>query len=74
MILRVYRTIRQQTRSVWQAELVVEIEVNRYPEDPQAFADEYDGDFIEVDLESLDQETPQQRITASPPRHTPEIR
>jgi hypothetical protein len=48
MILHVYRTTGQQTRSVLRAALVAEIHADTYPEDPQAFADEYGGDFIEI--------------------------
>lgn len=48
MILHVYRTTGQRSRSVWQAELVAVVHVDKYPEDPQAFADEYGGDFIEI--------------------------
>ena len=47
MILRVYRTKATFCRSVLYAEQVAEIEVDKPPEDPQAFADEYDGDFID---------------------------
>lgn len=53
MIVRVYRTTGQQTRSIWQAELVAEVETDKYPDDPQEFADEYGGDFIEVDIDSI---------------------
>ena len=48
MTLRIYRTCGRLTRSILRAELVAEIEADRLPEDAQAFADEYGGDFIEV--------------------------
>jgi len=48
MILRIYRTYGRLTCSILRAELVAEIETDTLPEDAQAFADEYGGDFIEV--------------------------
>ena len=48
MLIRVYRTIGYLTRSILQARLVAEVEVESSPEDPQDFADQYGGDFIEV--------------------------
>lgn len=48
MILRIYHTYGRQTCSILRAELVAEIETDTLPEDAQAFADEYGGDFIEV--------------------------
>jgi hypothetical protein len=48
MTLRIYRTYRRLTCSILRAELVAEIETDTLPEDAQAFADEYGGDFIEV--------------------------
>jgi hypothetical protein len=33
------------------SELVREIETDEYPEDPQALADEYDGDILETATE-----------------------
>ena len=48
MILRIYRTYGRLSCSILRAELVAEIETDALPEDPQAFADEYGGDFIEV--------------------------
>ena len=48
MTLRVYRSTGFLSRSVLRAELVAEVEVDQRPEDEAAFADEYDGDIIEV--------------------------
>jgi len=52
MILHVYRTTGQQTRSMLRAELVAVIHADAYPDDPQALADEHGGDFLEVDHET----------------------
>lgn len=49
MILLIYRTSKRLTCSVVRIELVAEVETDRFPEDPPAFADRYGGDFIEVD-------------------------
>jgi hypothetical protein len=51
MTFQVYRTTGFLSRSVLQAELVREIETDEYPEDPQALADEYDGDILETATE-----------------------
>jgi len=48
MLIRVYRTIGYLTPSIIHARLVAEVEVESSPEDPQDFADQYGGDFIEV--------------------------
>ena len=48
MILRIYRTYGRLSCSILRAELVAETETDTLPEDSQAFADEYGGDFIEV--------------------------
>ena len=48
MTLRIYRTCGRLTSSILRAELVAEIETDTLPEDAQAFADDYGGDFIEV--------------------------
>lgn len=48
MILRVYRTAGFLTRSVLRAELVAEVEVDQPPDDEAVFADQYDGDIIEI--------------------------
>lgn len=48
MTLRIYRTCGRLTCSILRAELVAEIETDTLPEDAQAFADQYGGDFIEV--------------------------
>jgi hypothetical protein len=48
MTIRIYRSTGFYTRSVLSAQLVAEIETDALPEDDQAFADEYGGDFIEV--------------------------
>lgn len=47
MIVRIYRTQGTFSRSILYAELVAEIEAKE-PEDPQALADEYGGDFIQL--------------------------
>jgi len=58
MILQVYRTTGRRTRSLWLAELIAEVETDRYPDDPQAFADEYGGDIIDIaSVELLNEET-----------------
>jgi hypothetical protein len=48
MLIRVYTSTAHVTRSLLRARLVAEVEVDQEPEDPQEFADRYDGDFIEV--------------------------
>ncbi len=48
MTLRIYRICGRLTCSVLRAELVATVETDELPEDAQAFADEYGGDFIEV--------------------------
>ena len=48
MMLRIYRSAGFASRSVLRAELVAEVEVDQWPEDEAAFADEYGGDIIEV--------------------------
>jgi len=52
MIVRIYRTQGTLSRSILYAELIAEIEVDKPPEDPQALADEYGGDFIQPILQS----------------------
>ena len=49
MTLLIYRTCKRLTCSIVRVELVAEVETDRFPEDPLAFADQYGGDFIEVD-------------------------
>jgi hypothetical protein len=48
MTLRVYRSTAFVSGSVLRAELVAVVEVDQWPEDAAAFADEYGGDIIEV--------------------------
>lgn len=48
MTLHIYRSTGFYSRSVLRVELVAEIETDVFPEDPQQFADEYGGDFIEI--------------------------
>jgi hypothetical protein len=48
MTLRIYRSAGLVSRSVLRAELVAEVEVDQWPNDEAAFADEYGGDIIEV--------------------------
>ena len=47
MTLNIYRTTGFLTRSILRAEHVAETESAEYPDDPQAFAAEYDGDILE---------------------------
>ena len=46
MLIQVHQTTGYITRSVLQARLVAEVEVDSSPEDPQDFADEYGGDYL----------------------------
>lgn len=48
MTLCVYRCIGFLSRSVLRAELVAEVEIDQWPEDEAAIADEYGGDIIEL--------------------------
>ena len=48
MTLHVYQTCERLTCSVLRAKLVAAVETDELPEDPQSFADQYGGDFIEV--------------------------
>ena len=48
MTLRIYRSTGFLSRSVLRAELVAEVETDRWPEDEAVFADDYGGDIIEV--------------------------
>jgi len=48
MTLQIYRSAGFLSRSVLRAELVAQVETDKQPEDETAFADEYDGDIIEV--------------------------
>jgi hypothetical protein len=48
MTVRVYRCAGFISRSVLRAELVAEVELDQWPEDGAAFADEYGGDIIEL--------------------------
>ncbi|MEN6367677.1 MAG: hypothetical protein ABFC88_12775 [Thermoguttaceae bacterium] len=48
MTVEVYRTTGFFTRSVLTAEHVATTNPAEYPEDPQAFADGYDGDILET--------------------------
>jgi hypothetical protein len=52
MIINVYQTAQRYSASVLHAELVAVVETDTYPDDPQVFADLYDGDFIEIVEES----------------------
>jgi len=57
MTLRVYRSTGFLSRSVLRAELVAEVEVDEWPEDEAAFADDYGGDILEVAPVNLGEET-----------------
>lgn len=57
MTLRVYRSTGFLSRSVLRAELVAEVEVDEWPEDEAAFADDYGGDILEVAPMNLGEET-----------------
>lgn len=57
MTLRVYRSTGFFSRSVLRAELVAEVEVDEWPEDEAAFADDYGGDILEVAPMNLGEET-----------------
>jgi len=46
--LRVYCSTGLVTRSIVRAKLVAEVEIDRWPADEAAFADEYGGDIIEI--------------------------
>ncbi len=48
MTLRVYRSTGFLSRSVLRAELIAEVEVDEWPEDEAAFADDCGGDILEV--------------------------
>ena len=53
MLVRVYRT-EPCTASVLRASLIAAVEVDQLPGDPEKFANDYGGDFIET--EPLDPE------------------
>ncbi len=57
MTIRVYCSTGFLSRSVLRAELVAEVEVDEWPEDEAAFADDYGGDIIEVAPVNLGEET-----------------
>jgi hypothetical protein len=48
MTIRVYRSAGFLSRSVLLADFVAQVETDKQPEDEAAFADEYDGDIIDV--------------------------
>ena len=48
MLVRVYRT-DPCTSSILRAALVAEVEIDNVPEDVGRFADDYGGDFIEIE-------------------------
>jgi hypothetical protein len=48
MMLRVYQSTEAVTRSIVLVRHVADVEVSRFPDDPDDFAAEYDGDFLEV--------------------------
>ena len=48
MLIQVHQTTGYVTRSILRARLVAEVDVESFPEDPQAFADEHGGDYLEV--------------------------
>ena len=48
MMVRIYAHANRVTRSILHAQLVAEVEVEDEPEDPQDFADQYGGDYLEV--------------------------
>ena len=57
MLVRVYRA-EPYSRSVLWASLVAELEVDERPDDPTLFADQYGGDFIEIEPLDPKEETP----------------
>jgi len=57
VLVRVYRT-EPYTASVLRASLVAEVEVDRQPDDPALFADDYGGDFIQIEPLDPEEETP----------------
>ena len=48
MRIRVYCSTGLVTRSIVRAKLVAEVEIDQWPADEAAFADEYGGDIIEI--------------------------
>ncbi len=56
MTVHVCRTVGLQARSVLRADLIDTIDIDTYPEDPQALADEYGGDILEPDPRNGDDE------------------
>ncbi len=48
MLIQVYRYADHRTRNIVTAELVTEVEVDEFPDDQIEFAEEHDGDFIEI--------------------------
>ena len=57
MLVRVYRT-ETCTPSMLRASLLAEVEVDRGPEDPLLFADDYGGDFIQTEPVDSEEEAP----------------
>jgi hypothetical protein len=48
MLIHVYQTTGYCTRSILLARPVTEVEVDAFPDDPQDFADQHGGDYLEV--------------------------
>jgi len=57
VLVRVYRT-ETCTPSMLRASLLAEVEVDRGPEDPLLFADDYGGDFIQTEPVDSEEEAP----------------
>ena len=48
MLIRIHQTIGYFTRSILQTRHVADVEVATLPSEPDDFAAEYDGDYLEV--------------------------
>ena len=59
MRLRVYCSTGLFTRSIVRAKLVAEVEIDRWPADEAAFADEHGGDIIEAATTDLAADSPE---------------
>ena len=48
MLIQVYQTTGYFTRSILLTHPITEVEVEAFPDDPQEFADRYNGDYLEI--------------------------
>jgi hypothetical protein len=56
MLIRVHQTVGYFTRSILQVRHVVDVPVETLPDEPDDFAAEHDGDYLEVETGEEDDE------------------